>query len=124
MPLLATFAVALSAAAAPTPSTPICDAIPTVLSGAAASARNLKTIEGVYAAFGRGDVQAILGCMAEDVAWEAWADNSAQAAGVPWFAPRKGRDGVAAFFAYVGAWKVNTFAVKQLMAGGNGVAAE
>jgi ketosteroid isomerase-like protein len=40
--------------------------------------RNLETVKQIYAAFGRGDIPAVLNTLANDVdvAWEAWADNS------------------------------------------------
>ena len=55
---------------------------------------NVATVQGIYEAFGRGDVPAILERLAEDVQWEAWADNHGQRAGVPWMSPRTGREGV------------------------------
>ena len=88
------------------------------------AARNLATVQSIYAAFGRGDVEAILACMAPDVKWEAWTDNHAQRAGVPWLKPQTGPAGVAAFFAYIGQWKTNAFAVKTLLTGADSVAAE
>jgi ketosteroid isomerase-like protein len=38
----------------------------------------LETVQGIYQAFGRGDIPSILATVADDVAWEAWADNSAR----------------------------------------------
>lgn len=55
---------------------------------------NLETVQSIYAAFGRGDVPAILATMSPDVDWEyGWSDS-----GVPWLAPRRGVQGVTAFF--------------------------
>jgi ketosteroid isomerase-like protein len=51
---------------------------------------NLATVHGIYEAFGRGDVAAILDVLADDVQWEAWENNSAVNAGVPWMVPRHG----------------------------------
>jgi len=86
---------------------------------------NLKTVELIYEAFGRGDVAAILDTLAEDVQWEAWADNSAATAGVPWLAPRHGKAGVAEFFRLFGSTLVVThFKVLSLMVGGDNVAVE
>ena len=46
---------------------------------------NIPTVQDIYAAFGRGDVPAILAQLAEDVDWEyGMAD-----AGVPWLQPRR-----------------------------------
>jgi uncharacterized protein len=85
---------------------------------------NLKTVEAIYAAFGRGDVKAILETLADDVDWEVWSANFAQAEGVPWLQPKKGRAKVAEFFDYIGKWKFGEFHVLSLLAGGNQVAAE
>jgi len=56
---------------------------------------NLETVKRIYAAFGRGDIPAILDTLADNVAWEAWADNSAGKVGVPWLVPRHGKAGAA-----------------------------
>jgi ketosteroid isomerase-like protein len=85
---------------------------------------NVATVQGIYEAFGRGDVPAVLDRLADDVQWEAWADNHAQRAGVPWMTPRTGRDGVAEFFSVVGALEIREFSVRAMMAGGNQVVAE
>lgn len=55
---------------------------------------NLQTVQGIYAAFGRGDVPAILERLAPDVEWEYGSSGH----GVPWLQPRRGRDQVAGFF--------------------------
>ena len=62
---------------------------------------NLETVKQIYAASGRGDIPAILDTLADDVAWEAWADNSASKLGVPWLLPRHGKSGAAEFFGLV-----------------------
>jgi len=59
---------------------------------------NIKTITGVYEAFGRGDVAAILDAVTDDVDWAAEASSSA----APWYGVRHGKDAVAAFFADFG----------------------
>jgi ketosteroid isomerase-like protein len=87
--------------------------------------RNLETVKQIYAAFGRGDVPAILDMLAEDVAWEAWADNAGARAGVPWLLSRRGRAGAAEFFGLLGSTLVvKDFRVLSLMDGGNTVGAE
>src|SRR5580704_5970393 len=55
---------------------------------------NIKTIQGIYEAFGRGDVQAVLDCVSDDVDWAAEASS----AGAPWYGVRHGKAGVASFF--------------------------
>lgn len=85
---------------------------------------NLATVTAIYEAFGRGDVPAILDRIADDCAWEAWSDNSAVKAGVPWLEPRVGKAGVAEFFAVVGQMEIVDFQVLSIMEGGNQVAVE
>jgi ketosteroid isomerase-like protein len=55
---------------------------------------NIKIIQGVYEAFGHGDVAAILDAVAEDVDWAAEAASSA----APWYGVRHGKGEVAKFF--------------------------
>ena len=55
---------------------------------------NLKTIQGVYEAFGRGDVQAVLSAVTHDVDWAAETSSTA----APWYGIRHGKEGVASFF--------------------------
>jgi ketosteroid isomerase-like protein len=92
-------------------------------SGSAVAA-NRATVEEIYAAFGRGDVPAILGHLADDCAWEAWEDGFAQRAGVPWLMPRTGPAGAGMFFAVVGGFEIHEFAVLDVVAGERQVAVE
>ena len=62
------------------------------------SDQNIDTIKAVYAAFGRGDVDAILGAVADDVDW----GSDTSATGAPWFGIRNGKQAVAAFFEDLG----------------------
>jgi uncharacterized protein len=78
----------------------------------------------IYDAFGRGDIPAILEHLADDVAWESWADNRAQKAGVSWLKPRRGKAGAAEFFRVVGTFTIHDFKVLSIMAGSNQVAVE
>lgn len=85
----------------------------------------LETVQQIYAAFGRGDIPALLGCLHEDVQWEHWAQpSSAQSAGVPWLRAGTGKDAVAAFFGIVGTMKINSFQVLGMMASEHQVAVE
>jgi ketosteroid isomerase-like protein len=88
------------------------------------STDNAATVAEIYAAFGRGDVQEILDRLDDDVAWEKWADNFAQRAGLPDMAARRGRAEVGDFFALVGSWTVLDFAVLDVIGSGRQVAAE
>jgi uncharacterized protein len=85
---------------------------------------HLETVQDIYAAFGRRDVPAILDRLADEVAWESWADNHAQRAGVPWLRPQSGRDGAAAFFEAVAGWEFRDFQVHRLLAADDAVVAE
>ena len=85
---------------------------------------NLTTVTDLYAAFGRGDIPAILDALSEDVRWEQWEDNTAQRAGVSHLQPRTGRDGVAEFFSVVGGMTFNAFEVRGLAAGDGLVVAD
>lgn len=88
------------------------------------TAANVATVQDIYAAFGRGDIPAILEVIADDCRWEAWADNSAQRAGVPYLQLRVGASGVAEFFAAVAELDIHHFQVLGLLTGRDQVAAE
>ena len=77
---------------------------------------NADVIRDIYTAFGRGDIQAIVDQMAPDVQWEYGLSSTT----VPWLQPRRGRDGVAAFFqAFGGAAEVHRFAVNRILDSGD-----
>lgn len=80
------------------------------------AAANLAVVGGIYEAFGRGDIDFILGQIADDCAWESWLDNHGQKAGLPPMQPRDGRAGVAEFFAYVGTMQIRDFQVLDMLA--------
>lgn len=80
---------------------------------------NLDTVRQIYAAFGSGDVPAILGHLHESVEWE-YGGNSTDA---PWLQPRHGREGAGAFFVSLGEIDIHRFAVKNLLEGEGVVAA-
>jgi ketosteroid isomerase-like protein len=77
----------------------------------------LETVQSIYAAFGRGDIPAILAQLADDVAWESWPDHRGQQAGVPWLQERRGREAVAGFFAVVGQMQFHRFEVQDFLVG-------
>ena len=85
---------------------------------------NAATVADFYAAFGRGDVPAILARLADDVAWDDWPDNFGQRAGVPHLTPRRGPAEVAEFFGLLGAYTVQDFAVLDVIGTGRQVVAE
>jgi hypothetical protein len=55
---------------------------------------NMKMVQAIYEAFGRGDVGFILDCVSDDVDWAT--DTSSTAA--PWYGPHRGKAGVTDFF--------------------------
>lgn len=65
----------------------------------------VETVHHVYAAFGRGDIPAILACLAEDVEWEYGAFPNP----VPWLQPRSGRAQVPGFFEALAAVDFHVF---------------
>jgi len=58
---------------------------------------NLQVVQGLYAAFGRGDMQAVLDAFADEVDWLVPG-----APAVPWAGPRTSREQIAAYFDLVG----------------------
>jgi uncharacterized protein len=85
---------------------------------------NVAKVQGIYEAFGKGDIPAILDVLADDVEWEAWENNSAVAAGVPWMTPRHGKADVVHFFETAGQMEIVDLQVLNMMEGGNCVAVE
>jgi len=79
---------------------------------------NIKIIEQVYDAFGRGDVAAILDVVTDDVNWGAETTSTV----APWYGVRHGKDGVAQFFAdYGSAMEVQEFGPISIAANDNDV---
>ena len=60
---------------------------------------NVQTVQDIYAAFGTGDVPAILGKLADNVEW----DTDAMSGVSPFVVGRRGRDDVGQFFVALGA---------------------
>jgi len=83
-----------------------------------ATQSHATTIGELYAAFGRGDLPAILDKLADDVSWDAdWEDNYAQRDGGPdHLRPRRGRAGAAEFFAVLAGYTFNDFQVGAIIA--------
>lgn len=84
----------------------------------------LQTVQQIYAAFGRGDIPAIVALLDDEVQWETWADHSAQAAGVPWLRAGTGKAAALRFFEEISRWRFEDFQVLGLMASESQVAAE
>jgi ketosteroid isomerase-like protein len=74
---------------------------------------NIKTIQSVYEAFARGNIEDILATVTYDVDW------ASEAAGreAPWYGPHRGKDGVREFFTAFGtACEVEEFTPKTYAA--------
>lgn len=80
----------------------------------------LATIQELYAAFARGDLPALLGRLSPDVEWRANVDPALPgAARVPCYAPGRGREFVAGYFAKLGAgYEIHAFDLRSFLAGG------
>ena len=78
-----------------------------------------QSVQQIYEAFGKGDIEGILGRLADNVEWE-YGINSTD---VPWLQPRRGRAQVAAFFQALGAMDIHTFQPKAIIESGNTVVA-
>jgi uncharacterized protein len=81
-------------------------------------------VRAIYDAFAAGDIPAVLDRIADDCAWESWADNSAQRAGLGVLAAHTGPAGVAEFFAAVAELQIHEFQVLDVLAGERQAAAE
>src|SRR2546421_12635533 len=58
----------------------------------------IEAIQRLYAAYGRGDVDAVLAELADDVDWAAEASGTS----VPWWGPYRGKSEVPRFFKEIG----------------------
>ena len=77
--------------------------------------QNVQTIKDAYAAFGRGDVAAILALLTDDVTWELPGP-----AEIPYAGLRRGRDGAAEFFRRLAeSDEVQVFEPRRFLADGN-----
>jgi hypothetical protein len=85
---------------------------------------NIATVQDIYAAFGRGDIPAILDRLADDVCWDHLPDGGgAQRHDVPWLRERTGREDVAGFFEALGALDFHVFAPTVILGDGDTVVA-
>ena len=78
---------------------------------------HIGTVQQLYEAFGKGDVPAILGNLADDVDWEYGGD----ATGLPWLQARRGRAQVAGFFQDLAALDIQRFEPTTFLESGNAV---
>ncbi|GMU44397.1 MAG: nuclear transport factor 2 family protein [Xanthomonadales bacterium] len=77
----------------------------------------LARVHAIYAAFGSGNIPAILDRLSPDVDWEYGATPGNV---VPWLQPRRGRDGAATFFSELArSLRIQRFAPKHFLADGD-----
>jgi ketosteroid isomerase-like protein len=76
-------------------------------------------VQAIYAAFGAGDIPAILSKLAENVDWEYGQGET----GVPWLEHRSGRAAVGGFFESLGALEFRKFEPKEFLEAGDAVVA-
>jgi hypothetical protein len=79
---------------------------------------NVETVQAIYAAFGRGDVPAILEHLADDVQW----DVDGRSHGIPIYEPGEGKEHVKGFFAALQTLDFLRFEPLNFLSGGNQVA--
>ncbi|MDQ4141112.1 MAG: nuclear transport factor 2 family protein [Bacteroidota bacterium] len=72
---------------------------------------NTSIVQEMYAAFGQGDVPAILTHLSPSVEWEYGANESP----IPWIQPGRGHAGAAAFFSSLNALEFHKFVPKTFL---------
>ena len=80
---------------------------------------NTQTVQEIYAAFGSGDIPAILSKLSPSVDWEYGSASTS----VPWLQHRRGPEEVAGFFESLGGIDMHSFAPKEILESGNVVVA-
>jgi len=80
---------------------------------------NVDTVKEMYAAFGRGDIPAILDKLDDNVEWDSEIDG----AGVPWLEPRRGKENIPAFFESLASLNFTTFDPHTIIGDGDKVIA-
>jgi len=79
---------------------------------------NVKAVQTIYEAFGRGDVPAILAQLADDVAW----DQDAPGYGMAMYEPGRGKAHVTRFFETLQGLEFTRFEPTNFLVGGDQVA--
>jgi hypothetical protein len=79
--------------------------------------QNIETVKALYEAFGRGDIEAILERLTEDV---DWATDSAVSS-APWYGARRGKTEIPGFFEGIGkTGPVTEFTLVSIAGNGDG----
>lgn len=84
---------------------------------------NLETVEQIYQAFGRGDVDFMIDRFRDDVVIEPWRTTAVEGGRVPYYRRREGKAGARAFYAAMDAVELRSFTNNGLLSGGDHVAA-
>ena len=81
----------------------------------------VASVQSMYAAFGSGDIPALLAHVSNEVEWRLSVDGSAPGANrVPDFRPFRGKDGVQAYFSIIGSeLEFHSFQPQSFLTGGN-----
>lgn len=88
---------------------------------AADDSPNVKAMQGLYDAFGKGQIETIIDAVSPDVTWEDYGDPAICSC----LGPHKGKDGVAAFFKSVGdTWDFSEFKPMTFTSDGDKVLVE
>src|SRR5690348_12123520 len=89
------------------------------------TAEHVATVGAIYEAFGRGDLDALVAPLAEDVSWDAdWGQHFAQNAGLDMFRARRGKAEARQFFESLAPFEVHDFQVLDLLASDRQVAVQ
>ena len=78
---------------------------------------NVKTVQAIYEAFGRGDVPTILDTLDDAVEWE----TAVPVADVPWLQARPGKANVVGFFESLAPLQITRFEPHTIFDGGDKV---
>jgi ketosteroid isomerase-like protein len=82
-------------------------------------ADNVATVQEIYAAFGRGDVDGILAHLDREVDWEHdWGAET-----LPLYVPRRGSEAVRGFFVELSRIRITRFEPVNMLTGGDQVVA-
>ena len=79
---------------------------------------NMETLQGIYDAFGKGDIDAIVEQLDDDVQW----DQEAPAYGVPIYEPGVGKDHARRFFGLLSGLEFERFEPTNFLVGGDQIA--
>jgi len=75
---------------------------------------NLQTVQEIYEAFGRGDIETIMSKLSDTVNWEYSGSNET----VPWLKNRRGKEETLGFFQDLAVVDFNRFEPTALLDGG------